>query len=159
MKFYPVAIHKSPRSAYGVTVLDIPGCFSAGDTLDEALRNVQEALEVHLHGEELAPEPGTLEDWKNHPMCKGAYVVTLAPVDLSFMNDATVRINITAKRSDLAIIDRVAKTAQMDRSAYLVSAAVARAREGSVAKVPANANSKAKANASSVAIKRAARKK
>ena len=38
-------------------MLDIPGCFSAGDTLDEALRNVQEAVEVHLYDEELAPEP------------------------------------------------------------------------------------------------------
>jgi len=134
MKFYPVAIHKSPRSAYGVTVLDIPGCFSAGDTLDEALRNVQEAVEVHLYDEALAPEPGALESWKSHPTCKGAFAITLAPVDLSFMNDATVRINITAKRSDLAIIDRVAKAAQMDRSAYLVSSAVARAREGAPAK-------------------------
>ena len=135
MKFYPIAIHKSPRSAYGVTVLDIPGCFSAGETLDDALRNVQEAVEVHLHGEALAPEPGTLEEWKGHPRCKGAFAVTLAPVDLSFMNDATVRINITAKRSDIAIIDRVAKSAQMDRSAYLVSAAIARAREEASIKV------------------------
>ena len=134
MKFYPVAIHKSPRSAYGVTVLDIPGCFSAGDTLDEALRNVQEAVEVHLYDEALAPEPGALESWKSHPICKGAFAITLAPIDLGFMNDATVRINITAKRSDLAIIDRVAKAAQMDRSAYLVSSAVARARGGAPAK-------------------------
>jgi len=134
MKFYPVAIHKSPRSAYGVTVLDIPGCFSAGDTLDEALRNVQEAVEVHLYDEALAPEPGALESWKSHPTCKGAFAITLAPIDLGFMNDATVRINITAKRSDLAIIDRVAKAAQMDRSAYLVSSAVARARGGAPAK-------------------------
>ena len=71
----------------------------------------------------------------------------MAPVDLSFMNDATVRINITAKRSDLAIIDRVAKSAQMDRSAYLVSSAVARAREAVTAK------------ASGVKTKRVARKK
>ena len=146
MKFYPVAVHKSPRSAYGVTVLDIPGCFSAGDTLDEALRNVQEAVEVHLYDEVLAPEPGALESWKSHPICKGAYAITLAPVDLSFMNDATVRINITAKRSDLAIIDRVAKTAQMDRSAYLVSSTVVRARVAVTAK------------AGSVKIKRLARK-
>ena len=147
MKFYPVAVHKSPRSAYGVTVLDIPGCFSAGDTLDEALRNVQEAVEVHLYDEVLAPEPGALESWKSHPICKGAFAITLAPVDLGFMNDATVRINITAKRSDLAIIDRVAKTAQMDRSAYLVSSAVARAREAVTAK------------ASGVTAKLAARRK
>lgn len=129
MKFYPVVIHKDPNSAFGVTVLDIPGCFSAGDTLDDALRNVQEAVEVHLHGEEISPEPSTLEYWKNDPAFKKAYAITLAPVDLSFMNDATVRINITARKSELAIVDRAAKAAHMDRSAYLVTSAIAKARQ------------------------------
>lgn len=128
MKYYPVIIHKDKASAFGVTIPDLPGCFSAGDSLEDALRNVQEAVEVHLHGEDIAPEPSTLAHWKNHPKYKKAYAVTVAPVDLSFMNDKTVRINITARRSDLAIVDRAAKIAQMDRSAYLVSSAVAKAR-------------------------------
>jgi hypothetical protein len=35
---YVVAIEKGDkRHAYGVVVPDLPGCFSAGDTLDEAL--------------------------------------------------------------------------------------------------------------------------
>jgi predicted RNase H-like HicB family nuclease len=34
---YPVVIHKDLDSDYGVTVPDLPGCFSAGTTLDEAL--------------------------------------------------------------------------------------------------------------------------
>ena len=36
---YPVVIHKDPESDYGVTVPDLPGCFSAGETLDEALES------------------------------------------------------------------------------------------------------------------------
>ena len=64
MKLYPVVIHKYKKSAFGVTIPDLPGCFSAGTTLDEALRNVQEAIEVHLHGEDLAPEPSALDRWK-----------------------------------------------------------------------------------------------
>ena len=55
MKFYPVIIHKDTKSAFGVIVPDLPGCFSAGATLDEAIRNVQEAVEVHMFGEEIAP--------------------------------------------------------------------------------------------------------
>ena len=31
MKLYPVIIHKDRKSAFGVTVPDLPGCFSAGD--------------------------------------------------------------------------------------------------------------------------------
>lgn len=45
-----VAIHKDPDSAYGVSVPDLPGCASAGDTADEALRMAKEAIELHLEG-------------------------------------------------------------------------------------------------------------
>ena len=131
MKLYPVVIQKDKTSAFGVTIPDLPGCFSAGATLDEALRNVQEAVEVHLHGEDIAPEPTELDRWKAASEYRDAYAVTLAPVDLSFMNDATVRVNITARKSELAIVDRAAKRAHMDRSAYLVVSAIERAK-GSV---------------------------
>ena len=47
---YPVVIHKDPESDYGVTVPDLSGCFSAGETLDEALLEVVEAIECHLEG-------------------------------------------------------------------------------------------------------------
>lgn len=47
---YPVIIHKDPQSDYGVSVTDLPGCFSAGETLDEALTQVVEAIECHLEG-------------------------------------------------------------------------------------------------------------
>lgn len=49
MKF-PVVIHKDADSDYGVTVPDVPGCFSAGSTFSEALENVREALALHLEG-------------------------------------------------------------------------------------------------------------
>lgn len=45
---YPIAIHKDIDSCYGVTVPDVPGCFSAGETLDEAMNNVQEAISLNL---------------------------------------------------------------------------------------------------------------
>src|SRR5688500_17619958 len=45
-----VAIHKDPDSSYGVSVPDLPGCITAGDTLDEALVMAQEAIELHLEG-------------------------------------------------------------------------------------------------------------
>ena len=36
---YAVVIHKDVESTYGVTVPDLPGCFSAGDTLEEAVES------------------------------------------------------------------------------------------------------------------------
>ena len=41
---YPIAIESGTgTTAFGVVVPDLPGCFSAGDTLDEALAGAEEA--------------------------------------------------------------------------------------------------------------------
>lgn len=47
---YAVAIHKDHGSDYGVSVPDLPGCVSAGDTLDDAIDQVREAIETHIEG-------------------------------------------------------------------------------------------------------------
>lgn len=47
---FPVMLHKDPESDYGVTVPDLPGCFSAGATLEEALDAAREAIEAHVEG-------------------------------------------------------------------------------------------------------------
>ena len=46
---YPVIIERGEHnlSAY---VPDLPGCVSTGATLEEAQRNIQEAIELHLAG-------------------------------------------------------------------------------------------------------------
>lgn len=42
-----IAIEPGTESAaFGVVVPDLPGCFSAGDTLDEAIDNAREAIEL-----------------------------------------------------------------------------------------------------------------
>lgn len=45
---YIAFIHKDPDSIYGVSFPDVPGCISAGDTIDEAVRNAVEALSGHI---------------------------------------------------------------------------------------------------------------
>src|SRR5471032_397653 len=44
----PILIQKSRGSQYGVTVPDIPGCVSTGETIDHAMRNVTDAIYGHL---------------------------------------------------------------------------------------------------------------
>ena len=47
--FYPIAISLGDEQhAWGVEVPDIPGCFSAGDDLDDAMAMAREAIEGHL---------------------------------------------------------------------------------------------------------------
>ena len=35
---------------YWVEVPSLPGCFSQGETIDEAMNNVTEAIELHIQG-------------------------------------------------------------------------------------------------------------
>jgi len=51
---YVAVIEKEPDSAFGVWFPDIEGCFSAGDTLDEAVANAAAALRQHTKAFESA---------------------------------------------------------------------------------------------------------
>ena len=43
-----VVLEPSDEGGYTVHVPSLPGCISEGDTLDEALANIQEAVELYL---------------------------------------------------------------------------------------------------------------
>jgi predicted RNase H-like HicB family nuclease len=46
---YPILIEPgNEKTAYGVIVPDLPGCFSAGDSLKEARTNAKTAIEVWM---------------------------------------------------------------------------------------------------------------
>lgn len=45
-----VAIHKDAASSFGVSVPDLPGCITAGDTIDDALSMARQAILIHLEG-------------------------------------------------------------------------------------------------------------
>ena len=44
MTYYIAIVEEEEGKAFGVWFPDFPGCFSAGDTLDEAMLNAAEAL-------------------------------------------------------------------------------------------------------------------
>ena len=62
---YIALIHKEPDSDFGVSFPDLPGCVTAGTTLDEARVFAREALGLHLEGlaedGESAPKASTFE--------------------------------------------------------------------------------------------------
>lgn len=45
---FPIVIHTDTNSVYGVTIPDIEGCFSWGNTLDDAICNAKEAIYSHI---------------------------------------------------------------------------------------------------------------
>jgi len=77
---YPVVIHKDKSSDYGVTVPDLPGCFSAGETMEDAMTQVVEAIECHLEGllfdGDAIPEAQLIEmHLKNKDFAGGTWVL------------------------------------------------------------------------------------
>lgn len=61
--YFPVIVHKEANSDYGVIVPDCPGVFSGGQTLEEALENVEEALALRFCDDQecLLPRPSSIE--------------------------------------------------------------------------------------------------
>ena len=86
-----------------------------------------EALALHVQGMvedgEVVPEPSNLDALENDPDMKGAVAVL---VGVEPAPEKTVRINITARKSQLEAIDRLAGKAGMTRSAYIVQSALNR---------------------------------
>jgi predicted RNase H-like HicB family nuclease len=117
-------LHKDKNSDYGVSFPDFPGCITAGSTLEEARRMAAEALSLHIEGlredgEEI-PDPSTLDDLRGDPAMKGA-VAFLTEVKRP---EKTVRINITARESQIAEIDRRARGVGLTRSSFIVQKAL-----------------------------------
>ena len=63
MRYYIALLHKDPKSDYGVSFPDLPGCITAGRTLDEARAMAVDALALHLQGMiedgDAIPEPSS----------------------------------------------------------------------------------------------------
>ena len=84
---YPIAIEPGGEDmAFGVVVPDLPGCFSAGDTLEEAYANAAEAIELWvettLETGGTIPAPGSLQTLRRDPDLAG-WILDLVEVDLS----------------------------------------------------------------------------
>jgi predicted RNase H-like HicB family nuclease len=68
---YAVVIEKGKKN-HGVYIPDVPGCVSVGDTVEECLTNIREALQLHFNGmhedADKIPDPLSLVDYVDVPM-------------------------------------------------------------------------------------------
>ncbi len=75
MKFTLAIEPGTKKTAFGVVVPDLPGCFSAGDTIEEAFDNAREAIDAFC--ETIAEDGGglpttrPLSEWQNDPQFDG----------------------------------------------------------------------------------------
>ena len=125
---FPIAIEVgSATQAYGIVVPDLPGCFSAGDTLDEAMVNAEEAaaawIDVALDAGEPIPSASQLETLRDDPRFSGWSFGVVNVGEEIFENDPT-RVNISLPRRVLARLDAQAKAAGKTRSGYIAEMTV-----------------------------------
>ena len=45
---YTVIVFKAEEGGYWAKVPALPGCYSQGETIEESVKNIQEAIESHL---------------------------------------------------------------------------------------------------------------
>jgi predicted RNase H-like HicB family nuclease len=127
---YPVAIESgNDKTSLGVLVPDLPGCFSAGDTLDEAIAQAEEAacawIDATLDAGGTVPSPSSLESLRVDPRFSG-WTFALIRVDPSLLDDTVERVNITLPRRVLKRLDTLAKSVGESRSGYIARMTVER---------------------------------
>ncbi len=120
MTHYVAYLRKESDTDYGVEFPDLPGCFSAGSTVEEALAMAEDALAGHLsvlieHGDHV-PTPRGLEALIGDPE-RGDAVAVLVPADPDLHKPE--RVNVSLSRSLLKRIDAIAG----NRSRFLAEAA------------------------------------
>ena len=125
---YPIAIEQGDdKHAYGVAVPDLPGCFSAGDTLDEAIANAEEAILLHLEDAtdagQAPPAPSSLEKLRRRKEWRG-WAWGVVNVDIAKLSSKATRVNVTLPDRLLHTIDRYAKARGETRSGFLARAAI-----------------------------------
>ena len=125
MANYIAIVHKDPKSDFGVSFPDFPGCITAGSSIDEAKDMAHDALSLHIKGMmedgENIPTPSKLEDIMDDSDYADAAAIIIVAV--SEAKPRSVRVNITVPEDMLRKIDEVAKKRGMSRSSFLVHAA------------------------------------
>ncbi len=124
---YPVAI-ESGTDTFGVVVPDLPGCFSAGDTMEEAMAQAEEAItawiETALDAGHDIPQASSFEALrKKHREWKG-WVWALVKVDPAVLDDTLERVNISLPRRVLHRLDALARATGETRSGFIARMAL-----------------------------------
>lgn len=123
-----IAIHKDAETGYGVTVPSLHGCFSYGDTLDDAVANTKEAIQFHIEGVlEDGQEPNinqqSIDNLIANPDYSGAQWIGIE-IDLSHLTLKPERFNVSWPKYVLDKVDKHVLLTHDNRSNFLAKAAL-----------------------------------
>ena len=126
---YVAVIEKDADSAFGVWFPDVEGCFSAGETVEEAVANAAAALRQHVEAVESAgrnvPSARSIDDVLRDKDVAESIETGAVLFAVPLLADAgrTVRINISLDKALVDQIDTAATARGLTRSAFLAQAA------------------------------------
>lgn len=125
-KHIVLALIHEENGIFGISFPDYPGCVSGGASMDEAVSKGHQALGFHLQGMvddgDEVPEPSKISVAYQKASEEIAAGATPMALEVDFPGRA-VRINISIEEGLLKQIDRAARTAGKNRSAFLSDAA------------------------------------
>jgi predicted RNase H-like HicB family nuclease len=126
MKFTIAIEPGTKKTAFGIVVPDLPGCFSAGDTVEEAFDNAREIIDAFCQilaeeGKDL-PVPKSMSKWQADKEYKG-WTWGIVEVAVEKYFGPAEKINITVPALTLKRIDEYAVKHGESRSGFLVRAA------------------------------------
>jgi predicted RNase H-like HicB family nuclease len=126
-RYFPAIVEKA-SDGFGVFFPDLPGCTSAGKTIQDAALNAEEALQAHIdlsveHGDPI-PEPSALDQIDLDPdVIEVAHILVRAELP-----GRAIRVNITIAEDLLTAVDRYAARMGYSRSGLLAHAVRERMR-------------------------------
>ena len=124
-----IALVDGTQGSYGVVVPDLPGCTSAGKTIDQAYRNAIEAVRLWIEDAEASgerlPRRCNLEQLRKDPDVTAALAEGAAVMLVPVLRDSgrSVRANLSLDAGLLEAIDEAADAHGLTRSAFIASAA------------------------------------
>ncbi|MEQ1529467.1 MAG: type II toxin-antitoxin system HicB family antitoxin [Methylococcales bacterium] len=126
MRFFVAIEPGDANHAFGVMVPDLPGCFSAGDSLDEAFENAKQAIdlwcEAVIEDGGMIPPGKTLTELQADPDLHG-WIWSIVDVPVERYLGPAEKVNITLPKLLLTRIDEYAKAHGATRSGFLAQAA------------------------------------
>ena len=122
IRYYPAIVEAASRG-FGVFFPDVPGCTSGGDSIEDAVRHAEEALQAHLAlAADIGAEAAAPSDLADVQVDSDVTVAARVLIRVE-LPSRTVRVNITLPEGTLKAVDSYAKRHGYNRSNFLAYAA------------------------------------
>ena len=128
MSIYIAYVYKDPDSSFGVSFPDVPGCYGAGESYEEAIENAK--ISLSEYAEAIKEDGGDMPKPRDHDELSADAVEAIEMKSAAFtiavpliVKGSKKRVNLSIDAALLAAIDSVCHTYKTNRSTFLADLA------------------------------------